>query len=95
LIPTIVTYTIKNRPEQVRDAFKQYENQMCISAVTRGELIYGAERSSQPERSLADIEGLIACLEVAPFEEHASEYFGKLNCVEEWNRYLSSLKLKH
>ncbi len=74
----IVIYTIKNRPKQVRGAFKQHEGQMCISAVTKGELIYGAERSSQPERNLADIEGLIARLEVAPFEDHASEHFGQL-----------------
>ncbi len=73
-----VIYTIKNRPLQVREAFKQHENQMCISAVTLGELIYGAERSSQPERNLVDIEGLVAHLEVAPFEEHASEHFGQL-----------------
>jgi len=74
----IVIYTIKNRPRQVREAFKQHENQMCISAVTLGELIYGAERSSQAERNLADIEGLIARLEVVPFEKHASEHFGQL-----------------
>lgn len=73
-----VIYTIKNRPQRVREAFKQHENQLCISAVTLGELIYGAERSSQPERNLADIEGLIARLEVAPFEEHASAHFGQL-----------------
>ncbi len=74
----IVIYTIKNRPEQVRKIFKRHENQMCISAVTKGELIYGAERSSRPERNLIDIEGLIARLEVAPFEDHASEHFGQL-----------------
>ncbi len=74
----IVVYTIKNRPAQVRKIFKQHENQMCISAVTKGELIYGAERSSRPERNLIDIEGLMARLEVAPFEDHASEHFGQL-----------------
>ncbi len=74
----IVIYTIKNRPAQVREAFKRHENQMCISAVTKGELIYGAEKSSQPERNLTDIEGLIARLEVAPFEDHASEHFAQL-----------------
>jgi len=74
----IVVYTIKNRPEQVRKIFRQHENRMCISAVTKGELIYGAEKSSQPERNLIDIEGLIARLEVAPFEDHASEHFGQL-----------------
>lgn len=74
----IIIYTIKNRPEQVRQAFKQHENQMCISAITFGELIYGTERSTQPERNLADVEGLVARLEVAPFEEHAAEHFGQL-----------------
>jgi len=74
----ILIYAIKNRPKQAREAFKQHENQMCISAVTKGELVYGAERSSQPERNLADIEGLIAHLEVAPFGGHASEHFGQL-----------------
>ncbi len=74
----IVIYTIKNRPAQVREAFKRHDNQMCISAVSKGELIYGAERSSQPERNLTDIEGLIARLQVAPFEDHASEHFGQL-----------------
>ncbi|VAW88501.1 VapC toxin protein [hydrothermal vent metagenome] len=74
----IIIYTIKNRPAQVREAFKQHEGQMCISAITKGELIYGAEKSSQPERNLTDIERLIARLEVAPFEDHASEHFGQL-----------------
>ena len=74
----IVIYAIRNRPKQVREAFKRHENQMGISAVTKSELIYGAERSSQPERNIADIEGLIARLEVAPFEDHASEHFGQL-----------------
>lgn len=41
--------------------YEQHENQTCISAVTRGDLIYGAERSFQPKRNLADIKGLF-CL---------------------------------
>jgi len=74
----IVIYTIKNRPSQLREAFKRHDNQMCISSVTYGELIYGAECSSQPERNLADIEGLIARLDVMPFDHHAAEHFGQL-----------------
>lgn len=74
----IVIYTIKNRPAPVRETFKKHENQMCLSAVTLGELIYGAERSSQPERNLADIESLVSRLEVTPFEHHAAEHFGQL-----------------
>jgi tRNA(fMet)-specific endonuclease VapC len=74
----IVIYTIKNRPEQVRQAFIQQEGQMCISSVTWGELVYGAERSSQPERNLGDIEGLAARLEVVPFDDQAATHFGQL-----------------
>jgi len=74
----IVIYTLKNRPAQVRAAFKQHEGQMCISSVSLGELIYGAEHSDQTERNLAEIEGLMARLHVAPFEEQAAEHFGQL-----------------
>jgi len=74
----IVIYTIRNRPGQVREAFKKHDQQMCISSVTYGELVYGAERSAQPERNLADIESLVARLTVEPFETHAAEHFGQL-----------------
>ena len=74
----IVIYTIKNRPERVREVFIRHSGQMAISAVTFGELIYGAERSSQPERNLNDIEGMIARLEVLPFDELAAAHFGQL-----------------
>ena len=74
----IVIYTLKNRPARVRDAFKRHSGQMAISAVTLGELIYGAERSSQTERNLKDIEGMAARLEVLPFNDLAALHFGQL-----------------
>lgn len=74
----IVIYTMKNRPPHVRDRFKTHDGRMCISAVTLGELIYGAERSAWPERNLADIQGLVARLDVAPFDERAAEHFGQV-----------------
>ena len=74
----IVIYTIKNRPAATREAFRRHDGQMCISSVTWGELVYGAERSSQPERNLADIEGLAARLETVPFDFSAATHFGQL-----------------
>ncbi len=74
----MVIYTIKNRPEKVREAFTLHEGQTCISSVTLGELIYGAEKSSQTERNLSVIEGLAARLEVMPFDEKAAAHFGQL-----------------
>jgi len=74
----IAIYTIRNRPAHVRDKFKSHDGQMCISSVTLGELLYGAERSAQPERNLADIQGFVARLEVMPFDERAAEHFGQV-----------------
>lgn len=74
----IVIYTIKNRPESVRALFNRHEGQMCISTVTWGELVYGAERSSQAERNLSDIEALGARLEVASFDAQAATHFGQV-----------------
>jgi len=74
----IVIYTIKNRPEQVRAAFERHAGQICISSVTWGELVYGAERSAQTARNLADIEGLAARLELLTFDEAAATHFGQL-----------------
>lgn len=74
----MVIYTIKNRPAKVHDTFESHSGQMAISAVTLGELIYGAEKSAQPERNLRDVEGLAARLEVAPFDDLAAMHFGQL-----------------
>jgi tRNA(fMet)-specific endonuclease VapC len=74
----IVIYTIKNRPEQVRQAFNLHSGQMCISSVTWGELIFGAERSSRPEQNLKDIELFAANLEILDFGRDASDHFGQI-----------------
>lgn len=74
----MVIYTIKNRPNQVREAFNKHHGQMAISSVTWGELIYGVERSSRPEQNLADIESMAARFDVLPFDEHAANHFGQI-----------------
>ncbi|WP_367598210.1 tRNA(fMet)-specific endonuclease VapC [Pseudomonas fulva] len=74
----ICIFTIKNRPIEVRDAFKRHHDQMCISTVTLMELIYGAEKSSNPERNLAAVEGLAARLEVLTYDRNAAAHTGQL-----------------
>ncbi len=74
----IIIYTIKNKPTTVRKTFKKHEGQMCLSTVTLGELIYGAEKSSQPEKNMEVIESMIARLEVLSFEPHDTTHFGQL-----------------
>ncbi len=47
----ICIFTIKNKPQVVREAFNRHHGQLCISAVTLMELIYGAEKSAAPEKT--------------------------------------------
>jgi tRNA(fMet)-specific endonuclease VapC len=74
----IVIYTMKNRPQAVREAFQRHYGQMCISSVTYMELVYGAERSSNPERNLNEIEGFAARLEVLPYDNGAAVHTGQV-----------------
>jgi tRNA(fMet)-specific endonuclease VapC len=74
----IVIYTIKKRPAKVKTLFKQNSGQMCISSVTFGELVYGAEKSMQTERNLADVESMAARLELLAFDTLAATHFGQL-----------------
>ncbi len=74
----IIIYTINNRPDHIRTLFKRHEEQICISSVTLGELVFGAEHSEQVERNLADIEAMMARLEVLPYENKAAYQFGRI-----------------
>lgn len=74
----ICIFTIKNRPQEVREAFLRHHDQMCISTVTLMELIYGAEKSSNPSRNLADVEGFAARLEVLKYDQEAAAHTSQL-----------------
>lgn len=67
----ICILTIKNKPQQMRDAFNRHHGQICISSVSLMELIYGAEKSANSERNLVVVEGFAARLEVLPYDELA------------------------
>ncbi len=74
----ICIYTIKNRPTVVRDAFIRHQEQLCVSSVTVMELIYGAEKSSAPEKNLAVVESFLARLLVMDYDRRAAEHTGQL-----------------
>lgn len=77
----IVIYTMKNRPQHVKQRFEKHHGRMGISTVTLGELVFGAEHSQQVERNLADIEALVARLEVLPFDTGAAYHFGQIRAA--------------
>jgi tRNA(fMet)-specific endonuclease VapC len=68
----IVIYRMKKQPASVRAAFKKHYGRMCISSITSKELIYGAERSSNPEPTLTSLEGLVARMDVLPLGDLAA-----------------------
>jgi tRNA(fMet)-specific endonuclease VapC len=74
----IVIYTMKNRPQTVKRHFQKNHGRMAISTVTLGELVFGAEHSQQVERNLADIESMVARLDVLHFDESAAYHFGQI-----------------
>lgn len=74
----ICIFTINNRPPSIREAFKLHSGQLCISTVTLMELMYGAEKSSAPEKNLAVIEGFAARLEVLPYDQESASHSGQL-----------------
>ena len=74
----IVIYTMKNRPAGMRDQFNRHSEQLCISSVTYGELVYGCERSARPAENLRSLESFAARLDVLAFDDTAASHFGQL-----------------
>ena len=74
----IVIYTMKNRPQTVRESFRKHYGQIWISSVTYMELVYGAERSSNPDRNLRDLEGFVARLDLLPYGDSAAVHTGQI-----------------
>lgn len=74
----ICIYVIKNRPEGLRERFNRLADQLCISAVTLAEIIYGAEKSARQIENINVVEQFAARLEVLPFGERAATHYGQI-----------------
>jgi len=71
-------YTIKRKPVHLKRMFNAHIGQLCISSITWGELITGAEKSNQVQRNLQDLEGFAARLEILDFDRNAATHFGQI-----------------
>lgn len=74
----ICIFTLKNKPQEVREAFNLHHGQVCISTITLMELMFGAEKSSAPGKNLAVVEGFAARLEVLDYDVPAAAHCGQL-----------------
>src|SRR6056297_144205 len=74
----ILNYTVKNKPEWVRQQFEAHDGEICVSSVTTMELLYGAHRSRAVRRNLDVIEGLLGRIELLDSDLGAAEHAGQI-----------------
>lgn len=75
----ICIYTIKRKPPEVLANFLNHDpNDLCISAITYGELMHGVEKSQCVERNRLAITAFLSSLTILPFTSVAAEEYGKV-----------------
>ena len=75
----ICIYIAKQRPPQVRARFERLRpGQLVMSAITHGELSYGARKSNQSSKALAQLEELIQDVPVTDLDSSAGQAYGEI-----------------
>jgi tRNA(fMet)-specific endonuclease VapC len=54
------------------------DEELAITAISVGELVYGAERSQRPSKSLLELDTLLASITIVAFDDAAAHRFGAL-----------------
>lgn len=80
LLDTNICIYIKNhRPAEVLARFSKLPTgKVAMSAITYGELCFGAEKSSKPKITRQILEQLVALIPVLPLDAAASIHYGKI-----------------
>lgn len=73
LATDVLVHTIRERPGAMRRRFETHDGEICVSSVTAMELLAGAHGSAEVRRNLDVVEGLLARLDVLPFDLAAAE----------------------
>ena len=78
----VAIHTIRHRPREVRAKFIAQQGRMCLSTIiSLMELIYGAEKSTQPDRNLRDIEAFASRLTILPYDREAAMHTGSIRAA--------------
>lgn len=80
LLDTNICIYIKNhRPAEVLARFSKLPpGKVAMSAITFGELCFGAEKSSKPKETRQILDHLVALIPVLPLDEAVSAHYGKI-----------------
>lgn len=74
---------IKRRPESLLERFNENASHLAISAITLAELLHGAEKSSQPQRTLSVVEDFCSRLDVLDYGAKAAQHYGQIRSALE------------
>jgi len=74
----ICIYAIKKKPIEVIQQFSKNQDYICISSITLMELYYGAEKSSNPQKNLAEIELFVANLIILDYDNYAAAHTAQI-----------------
>ena len=77
----ICIYVIKNRPSGLRERFDEQAEQLCISTITLGELLYGVENSARSEQNREAVEHFAGRIEILPFSPRAAAHYGQVRAA--------------
>ena len=75
----ILVYAIRHPRHVINQILKQHvANDICISAITYGELEYGVRKSRYPEQDQAALRQFLAGIPILDFDWLAAEHFGDI-----------------
>lgn len=84
LLDTNVCIAIMNRDERVRPHLEKHvPSALRMSAITLAELRFGAAKSTQPKRAVANLNTILAKIGVMPFDDAATTRYGELRALLE------------
>lgn len=82
----ICIYIAKQKPKQVLNKFEQLEVGMVgMSAITYGELLYGAQKSNSSAKALATIKRLCDLIPPLPISLNVPTFYAKVRATLEQN----------
>ena len=78
----ICSYIIRERPLKVFEHFEALKmDQICISAVTYAELIYGVEHSSSKKINRSIVNQFVKHLSIIDWNKKAAEHYGNIRAI--------------
>lgn len=82
----ICIHAIRHKPEGVFHELQKHDpSEICVSAVTYAELIYGVEKSMAVEKNRLALSLLMANIEIVDFDAEAAAYYGRIRFALEKN----------